>query len=111
VNILWLFDSLGLIFGPLVFLAGITALFLCYRATHRAESGIRKTALIGSLTPFAVGICAAVFGIILFSGKPGGLQNEEWLSLGKACLAGLVVTAIPLVWSLMLFRRPGVRAA
>jgi hypothetical protein len=102
--VLELFNTLGLIFGPLVFLVGIVALALCLRATKRPDSSYaRRTALFGSLAPFVAGICAVIFGLI-YCGILG--LQVHWLDLGKACLAGLVVTAIPLLWSLMLFRAP-----
>lgn len=110
---LWLFKTAGWICGPMILLAGIIALVLCVRATRRSDSpASRRNALIGSLTPLAFGICGAIVGLVVFlvSGAPGGLQQEHWLNLGRVVLAGLVVSAIPLIWSLMLFRRPSVMA-
>ena len=106
---LWLFNTAGLIFGPLIVLAGIVALVLCLRATRRSDSPVSKrNALVGSLAPLVVGICGAIFGLIYFliSGPAGGLQNEHLLNLGKVIFAGLVVTGVPLIWSLLLVNRP-----
>jgi hypothetical protein len=98
---LWLFDTAGSIFGPLIVLAGCVALLLCVRATRRTERpSVRKQALYGALTPLALGLCAALVGLALFA--PGGMKDEYWGNLGKVILAGLVVTAVPLVWTLCL---------
>jgi hypothetical protein len=105
VNVLSLFDTLGGIFGPLMFLAAIVAIILCLRATLKpAARERRRLALYVAFSPLAVGICAAVVGLAIF--LPGGMNDEQWRNLGKAALAGLVMTAIPLVWCLTLFRRP-----
>jgi len=103
--ILALFNTAGYIFGPIIVIAGVVALTLCLRATLRMDSPhARRTALFGSLSPFAAGICGAIFGFIycLLLGQ----QAVQWLALGKVCLAGLVVSTIPLLWCLALFRRP-----
>jgi hypothetical protein len=64
----------------------------------------RRQALFGSLTPFAAGLCGAVVGLIVCLSQDR--QPVQWLALGKVCLAGLAVTALPLVWSLGLFLGP-----
>jgi hypothetical protein len=107
--LLWLFNTAGLIFGPLIILAGIVAVISCLRASRRTTSPqSRRNALVGSLLPFIVGIFGAIAGLafMLTSGQAGGIQTEHWLNLGKVCLAGLVVSSIPLVWCLWLFRTP-----
>jgi hypothetical protein len=103
------FNTAGLIFGPLIVLAGVVALILCFRASWRTTSPqFRRHALIGSLSPFIVGICGALAGLafMLGSGQAGGIQTEHWRNLGKVCLSGLVVSSIPLLWCLWLFRTP-----
>ena len=110
---LWLFQTAGWICGPLIVFTGIIALVLCLRATCRPDSPVlRRNAWIGSLIPLALGICGAIVGLVVFfvSGAPGGLQQEHCLNLGRVVLAGLVVSAVPLLWSLFLLRRPSVPA-
>lgn len=100
-----LFNTLGFVFGPLMLLAGIAALALCFRASGRQESfQRRRQAVMGSFAPLVVGIAAAITGLIMFI--PAGMNDELMRNLGKAVLAGVVVTALPLVWSLWLFRTP-----
>jgi hypothetical protein len=103
--VLALFSTTGWIFGPAILLAGSVALFLCVRASlsprpHRA----RRAALV-SLLPLAVSVCGALVGLGLILTLAGGLSavpRSSWLALGQCCLAGLVVTALPLLWSLVL---------
>lgn len=106
MSILWLFNSAGWIFGPLVLLAGIAAVLLCVRATLRPTA--RRQAFLVSLSPLAVGCAGAIAGLILF--LPDGMKTEHWLSLGKVILAGLVVSVVPLVWSVIMLRKPRVAA-
>jgi hypothetical protein len=109
VNILWLFDTCGYIVGPAIMLAGLCAVGLCLWASLPASTRrVRRVALAAAVSPLAVGACGAVFGFIVWwsAHDPG----SPWLGLGKVCLAGLAVAALPLVWALLLLRPPGRRA-
>jgi hypothetical protein len=104
---MWLFNTTGWIFGPAILLAGVVALGFCLRATLRVSpAGAPRTAFTFSLLPFALGICAALvgLGIWLAGGMPNVPVLEGTLNLGKACLAGLVTTLVPLAWALTLVR-------
>jgi hypothetical protein len=104
MNVLALFDTTGFIIGPAMMLAGIVALVLCLRASRQPDSPrAKRVALLVSLLPFALGIFAIPFGLAAWAASGQG-GTPDWLALGKACLAGLVVTAVPLVWSLLLLR-------
>jgi hypothetical protein len=105
MGILWLFDTCGLIVGPAIWAAGLFAIWRCIRASRRSSSlYVRRSAAIYALLPLAVGICGALFGVamLLAATQPAGLARNPWLDLAKVCLAGFVVTCIPLIWSLML---------
>jgi hypothetical protein len=104
MGILWLFDSCGWIFGPAIMLAGLIALGVCLWASFK--SALARVAVGFALAPAALGICAALFGfgLIWYLGQLGAMKVDNWLYLGKACLAGLVVTMPPLAWSLALLR-------
>jgi hypothetical protein len=105
MNVLALFDTLGLIFGPIMLLSAMFALALCLRASMRTDSPqSRRTALFGSLLPLGVGVCAAVFGACFILVQTGGVGGVVWPALGKCILAGLVVTLVPLLWTLFLPR-------
>src|SRR6516225_3612838 len=109
MNVLALFDTAGYIVGPAIMLAGLLALLLCLRATRQIDSPqARRTALLASFLPLGAGFLGALFGLIWFLcfGPQGGIQMVQWQALGKVCLAGLVVTTFPLLWSLVLFRIP-----
>jgi hypothetical protein len=107
MNILWLFDSCGYIFGPAILSAGLLALGLCLWANlaQRAER-LNRIAAVFSLGPVVLGLCGALFGLGLlwYLGKLGDIRADNWVALGKVCLAGLVVTIPPLLWSLLLLR-------
>jgi hypothetical protein len=103
VNVLWLFDTTGWIIGPVMLITGLLALVLCLRANNSASSPRAvRAALIASLLPLAAGVCAIGFGwaVVWYSGKIPEDTTGIWLALGKACLAGLVVSLVPLSWSL-----------
>ena len=88
-------------------LAGFVALGLCLRASFRASPPrASRAAVTFSLLPFAIGICAALVGLGLWLAgvMPNVAQLDAALNLGKACLAGLVTTAVPLAWALTLVR-------
>ncbi len=107
MGMLWLFNTTGYIFGPVILLAGLLALFLCLRASAWARNWpARRAAVAASLLPLAAGVCAALVGLAVWglAGRPGADQAAAWLALGKASLAGLVVTLIPLAWSAWLLR-------
>lgn len=105
MNILWLFDTAGLIFGPAIILAGIVALAMCVRSTVKPALRGGKTILV-ALMPFGLAIIGALvgLGIVLNEGRPGGVPSDAWLALGKVCVAGLTVTALPLLWAVVLVR-------
>jgi hypothetical protein len=106
MNPLWLFNSLGWIFGPLVFLAGIYALVLCKWAD--SPQWVRR-ALICSFVPFVLSVIGAFWGLqmILDAGPQAGDRGMAFYYLGKTCVAGFVVTLPALVWSLLLRRSRG----
>jgi hypothetical protein len=107
MGILWLFNTTGWFVGPAIMLAGLVALILCLRASSWARSsGARRAAVISSLVPFAVGVCGVLFGLGVWwwSGQVAVNPWDPWLALGKCCLAGLVVTVVPLVWAVVLLR-------
>jgi hypothetical protein len=93
------FRTPGPIFGPAMFLAGIVALILCVRATRRGSPEAARLAMHCSILPLCIGICGSLFGLglLLASGKPVG--EQEWKLLGQCTMAGMVVTAVPLLWS------------
>jgi hypothetical protein len=108
--ILWLFNTTGWIFGPAILLAGLVALLLSLRASFWARTPpARRAALVASLGPLALGVCAALVGLAVWGyvHQPGANQGVPWWALGKACLAGAVTTVIPLVWSVLLVRAQG----
>jgi hypothetical protein len=102
-NILWLFNTCGPVVGLSMFAAGLVALGLCAWATRPASSPKgRRIAMRAALAPIVVGLCGALSGLVYFGAR--NLTGADWLSLGKVCLAGLVVSAVPLVWALLLLR-------
>lgn len=106
MNILWLFDSCGAIFGSAIMLAGIAAIILCVRATLRGNTRRNQRITIAVATlPFVLGICGFVFGIVFC--WIAGVPNISWAALGKVCLAGAVVSVVPLIWALLLYRNRG----
>ncbi len=105
MSILSLFNTCGYIVGPAMWIAGLIALGICLRASLQPRPApTRRTALAVSLTPLGVGICGALFGLAMvwWAGRLPVMARENWLALGKVCLAGLVVTAPPLAWALVL---------
>lgn len=104
--LLKLFDTCGPIVAVVMFLAGIAAVVLCVRASRQPNVLPLRRAVYGSLLPLAVGIAGALFGLVyvLSENPPGGLQNEHWANLGKVVLAGLTVSAMPMLWCLMMLR-------
>jgi hypothetical protein len=107
MGFLSLFNSCGYVFGPAIFLAGLVALGLCLWASFKSRSGrAGRIALACSLGPVVLGLCGALFGLILlwYLGQLGGMSGENWLYLGKVPLSGLVVAAPSLVWALVLLR-------
>jgi hypothetical protein len=107
MSFLSLFNTTGWIFGPAILLAGVVALVLCIRASLPGSAPqSRRVALFAALLPFALGICAAIVGFAVWqaAGAPAGDGFGPWPALGKACLAGLVVTVPPLGWAFLLNR-------
>jgi hypothetical protein len=104
---LWVFNTTGLIFGSAILVAGVVALGSCLRASLRAKPArTPRMAVTFSLLPFAFGICAALVGCGLWmtGAMPDVARLDAALNIGKACLAGLVTTAVPLAWALILVR-------
>ena len=102
MQILWLFNTAGPIVASAIFLAALAALFSCLRASRWERTPhARRIAIITSLLPFAFGVCGAAVGLALF----GSSGQNAWENRGKLCLAGLTVTAIPLLWAMILLRR------
>jgi hypothetical protein len=104
---LWLFNTTGLIFGSAILLAGVVALGLCLAATLRVSTPrSSRMAVTFSLMPFAIGICATLVGVGLWLAgvMPEVARMEAAMNLGKASLAGLATTAVPLAWALALVR-------
>ena len=98
-----LFNTTGYVFGSAIMVAGLLALGLCLRASLKSRPArAERLALAFSLSPLAIGVCGAVFGLamLLSAGQLGGAGRETWLALGTVCLAGLVITVPPLTWSL-----------
>lgn len=103
---MWLFNTLGLIVGPVMLFAVVVALALCLRATLRRDAlRFRRQAFYGAFAPFVVGVGGFIWGLVLFL-PAGAMQQVAWLNLGKVVLAGAVVSSVPLVWSLLLMRTP-----
>ena len=104
MGILWLFDTTGMIIGPIMWLTGLVALVLCLRASTWARNlRAARVALATSSLPLLAGLCAIPFGVIVMW-SAGQLDALNWGALVKACLAGLVVAAVPLIWSFALLR-------
>ncbi len=102
--LLWLFDTCGAIIAPLMWLTGLVAIGLCIRAMRRPESAQPpRIAMKASLLPLAFGLLGAIVGLMFFQ-DPRTTLVEASLNMAKVCLAGLVVTAVPFVWSLSLMR-------
>lgn len=102
MNLLSLFNTTGWIFGPAILLAGGVALLSCLRASSWARNPpARRTAWVVSLFPAGAGVDAMAFG---FAACWRANQSVDWFALGKAGLAGLLVSAVPLVWAALLLR-------
>jgi hypothetical protein len=103
MNLLWLFDSCGFIVGPAILLAAVCAVVLCFRASRSSSSRrARRLALAAAVSPVAVAVCGAASGFIVW--WSAGLVESPWVALGKVCLAGLVIAALPVGWALFLLR-------
>jgi hypothetical protein len=109
MSIFWLFDTSGLIFGPAILLAGVVALGLCVWATRRSSPRrTQRLAVTVSFLPLAISMCGALVGAILWWSLAWPESTAATArNLGKVCLAGLVVSSVPLVWALLLLRLRG----
>lgn len=99
--------SPGYIFGPLMLLTGLVALVVCLRATLRADRPAARRAVAWSLAPVGVGILGALVGLAYWGLSDMVSENraETWGYLGYTVLFGILVAAVPLVWSVALLRR------
>ena len=105
MNVLWLFDTCGFIFGPTIMLAGVAALALCARVTFRSSSRRLLRAAVGFASlPLVLGVCGFVAGFVVCMTEQ---VPVSWLALGKVCLAGVVVSLVPLGWALLIYRARG----
>ncbi|MCE9532065.1 MAG: hypothetical protein K8T89_13210 [Planctomycetes bacterium] len=107
MNPLLLINSCGWIIGPAILLATILACVICFRASRKSGSPwARRHVVSVSLLPLAVGICGAVYAFAVWqaAGIPRGDAQTIWWNLGKIILTGLLFTALPLCWSLMIVR-------
>lgn len=103
MNPLWLFDTCGWIFGPAIMAAGVIAITMCAWVTFGSASkrARRRTVALATL-PLLLGICGFLVGLALAWNQD--MTSEHWLALGKVCLAGAMVTLVPLPWALWLIR-------
>ena len=109
--ILFLFNTTGLIFGPLILLSGGFSLFLCFKATRTPNDiKLRRQSLLISFLPFFISLFGAMVGYLILINHGGNrsIQVANWLALGKCCLAGLVVSLFPFSWSIFLNYRRGI---
>ena len=106
MNVLWLFDTCGYLFGPAIMVAGAAAVILCAWATFRSTSRrSQRRALAVAGLPMLLGLCGFLVGLIIcWNARVPGVP---WLALGKVCLAGAAVSAVPLIWALLLCRNRG----
>jgi presenilin-like A22 family membrane protease len=103
MNVLWLFDTCGYVFGPAIMAAGVFAVALCAMASRPSSPrSARHRAVAVALLPAAIGLCGALFGLAVW--WVDRVPVPPWLALGKVCLAGLAMSALPLIWSLLLAR-------
>ena len=106
--VLFLFNTTGLIFGPLILLSGGFSLFLCFKSSKSPNNTkLRRQLLLISFLPFFISLFGALVGFVILINHAGnrGIQVDNWLALGKCCLAGLVVSLFPLSWSIFLTYR------
>ena len=106
--VLFLFNTTGLIFGPLILLSGGFSLFIFFKATRsRNDIKLRRQSLLISFLPFFISLLGAMIGYLILINYGGnrGIQVANWLALGKCCLAGLIVSLLPLSWSIYLIYR------
>ncbi len=101
---LWLFNTTGMILAPIMWLTGLVALGLCLWASRARNLRAARVALVSSSLPFVVGLCAIPFALI-YMWNLGQMAALDWAAIGKAVFAGLVVAAVPLIWSFTLLRK------
>jgi hypothetical protein len=103
-----LVSSPGLIFGPLMLLAGAVAAGMCGWATLRPGPRAARRAAGWSVAPAALGVTGAAFGAIrwaVFYGPAVVPWSEVWPVLGYTALFGVLVSLVPLAWAVALARR------
>ena len=107
MNILWLFDTCGYIFGPAIMATGAIAVLLCAWATYRPHSrplsrrGLRVVLGV-AFAPLAVAFCGVLFGLGVCLANN---VDVAWGALGKVVLAGAVVSLVPVIWAFFLRAR------
>jgi hypothetical protein len=105
-----LVSSPGVIFGPLMLLAGVVAGGMSARATLRPSYRAAHRAVWWSLVPAAIGLMAAVFGGVRWTflyGPAVSPWSQTWPVLGYTALFGAAVSVVPLAWAAALARRSG----
>ncbi len=105
-GLLWLFTSAGPICGGAMLLALVAALVLCLMGTVKRNPSSAQIALTVALLPLVVSILGALVGLSI-AWREGLLTSEPLacsLDLAKLCLAGLIVSSLPLAWALALVR-------
>lgn len=99
-------QSPGWIFGPLMLLAGVTAVVMCVRAMSRDLAAAQR-ALLWSLLPVVLGVGGAIVGGIVWmaTGQVAPAPASVWMALGGTILFGVFTAVVPALWSLILLQR------
>ena len=102
--------SAGWLFGVPMLLSALAALVLCAWATWVRTDRARRAALIAALTPLVLGcIGVPVATVLLWRASLRGVDiSGDWVYLGYFALFALSLSAVPLLWSALLPRRPSV---
>ncbi len=106
--VLFLFNTTGLIFGPLILLSGGFSLFQCFRATRSPNDiKLRHQLLLTSFLPFFISLFGAMIGYLVLINHGGNRSIEfaNWVALGKCAIAGLIISLFPFSWSIFITYR------